>query len=1253
LVVKEARVVSELASAPLTRGIAAACKLLLAALIVLCPQLSHPLSAQAIRGEVSAVVENGFARLVFTFTDVVDSQVKSENGILVITFQRPVYVAVDKVAQGAAGYVSVARRDPDGKGIRMALTRKVKVNSLAVAERLFIDLLPETWSGLAPGLPRDVIDELARRAREADKKSRQQQALVRQSKLQSIRVRVATQPTFTRYIFDLPDLTSVSAHNEKDKLSLTFHAVIKFDLADVKAALPEVIASVDSESEQDTSTVRFSFAGKVDVRTFREDPSFVVDVTPMNARGHRGEALKSDDVAAAAADLETRVRAPPLEAASAAPSRPPPVAEAEARPAPAGTPALGAAEPRLATSEGKEVAAEAARARAQGAGTDEAEAAPLLEGRAQAPPAAKLPTAAQPAPAVEPPRPTSKASTAPPPTMPVAADPARTSAGERSGQVEVAIRRNGDNLTLVFPFQRATPAAIFPRADMLWLVFDTETAIALGKVESEPVRGINSASVSRGDTVAVVRFRFDRPRPVSARTEGTAWVLQVGDATDHARPLSIRRHVGGSARAGISIPFEEPRALHRIKDPEAGDELLVVTGLGPARGIVKALDFVEFRALGSIHGVALQPIADDLVAELAQDKVLISRPNGLTLSAATSNPTKGAKFYQQHALDGQTWGFDRHVEFEPRRAELVRAAAEAPEAKRNAARIDLARFYLAREMGAESKAVLDVVLADQAATPESATAFMLRAIAQIIMGRVDDALKDLAHPIVASQQEAPLWRAVAHARQGKWGEASEGFRSVASTIGTLPLELQRMTLKEMVRASIETGDVTGAVKQMEEFEAVGVPRELEATLSVLTGRVAEGLGRLDDALRAYQAAADSWDRPAAAQGRLRELVLQQRLGKLPRSESIAALETLTTVWRGDETEVEALQLLARLYTEEGRHREAFHVMRTALAAHPGSDMTRRIQDEAAENFEALFLEGKGDALPPIEALGLFYDFRDLTPAGRRGDEMIRRLADRLVSVDLLAQAAELLQHQIDHRLQGAARAQVATRLASIYLMNRKPDRALATLRTTRHGDLSSELRSHRLLLEARALSELGRHDVASDIAAELPGVEAARLRADVLWAGHRWREAAEQIELLLGELWRASEPLSDAERRDVLRAGIGYVLGEDALGLKRFRERYAAKMGEGLDRRAFDVVTSPIGAEGPEFREVVRAVAATDTLDQFLRDLRARFDSPMAAPGRDPVPAPAPNSRPDPATTGSLSQRPSAGGARTGPSLRR
>jgi tetratricopeptide (TPR) repeat protein len=611
----------------------------------------------------------------------------------------------------------------------------------------------------------------------------------------------------------------------------------------------------------------------------------------------------------------------------------------------------------------------------------------------------------------------------------------------------------------------------------------------------------------------------------------------------------------------------------------------------------------------------------------------------LSLSDVGNGRTRagGGVFFQRHALDAQAWGFDRQAEFGERSLQLIRAAAEAPQEKRSAARGDLARFYLSRDMAVEAKGVLDVSLADSPPTAEDAAPLVLRAVASLMVGRLDGALRDLSHPFVGNQHDAPLWRAMVYARQGKWSEAREGFRTVG--IGTLPLEMQRMMLKDMVRASIEVGDISGAVSQMHEFEAVGVPHELEPAIAVLNGRIAEALGRMNDALRSYGAAADSWDRPSAAQGRLRALVLQRSLGKLQRSEAIEALETLTAVWRGDETEVEGLQLLSRLYTEEGRYRDAFHVMRTALAAHPNSEMTRRIHDEAAATFDSLFLAGKGDALPAVDALGLFYDFRDLTPIGRRGDEMIRRLADRLVSVDLLDQATELLQHQVDHRLQGAAHAQVAARLAFIYLMNRKPDRALATLRATRSPDFSTELRNQRLLLEARALSDLGRHDVAFEVVANIPGPEAIRLRSDVMWAGKRWREAAEQIELLYGERWREFKPLGDGERRDILRAGVGYVLAEDAIGIGRLREKYVGKMGDGPDKRAFDVVTAPLDSNGSEFRAVARTLASVDTLVGFLRDLRARY--PDVATSTTPLRQPAPpiSQKGEPPTTGTVTPR--------------
>jgi hypothetical protein len=710
-------------------------------------------------------------------------------------------------------------------------------------------------------------------------------------------------------------------------------------------------------------------------------------------------------------------------------------------------------------------------------------------------------------------------------------------------------------------------------------------------------------------------------------------------------PLELARNTFSSSHASVSIPFEEPHQLHRIRDPAAGDDLLVVTGFAPARGLLNEQDFVEFRALGATQGVVIEPLADDLKVELSPAKVVVTRPGGLTLSSSLQSALRGSAL-RPVMFDSQLWGFDRDSTYTERQAHLIDAAASAPEGKRASAELDLARFYIARDMYPEAKGVLDVALSQDHSASADVTGSVLRAVTEVMMNRPDDALRDLAKPAIGDQHDAPLWRALAYSCQGKWSQARDIFKTVEAAIATLPVELQRTALEDEMRAAIEVGDFATAEDQLNDLETIGLPREMQPAISVLIGRLSEGLGRKEDALAAYQTAADSWDRPAAAQGQLREIALRYALGDLKRGDVISQLETLTTVWRGDETEVEALQTLARLYTEEGRYRDSFYVMRSAMAAHPESDMTRRIQNDAAATFEELFLAGKGDALPAIDALALFYDFRELTPIGRRGDEMIRRLADRLVAVDLLDQAAELLQYQIDYRLQGAARAQVATRLAVIYLVNRKPDRALSTLQASRSGDLANELRNQRLLLEARALSDLKRPDLALEVVAHLEGREVIRLRSDILWAARRWGPAAEQIELYYGDRWKDWQPLGEEERTDILRAAIGYALAEDALGLSRFREKYAAKMAQTSDAHSFDVVSAPLGTGGSEFRDIARAATSVDTLEGFLRDMQARYPQasaippapvpPRAAPGAPdaaPVSSAPPQTRPAAATT--------------------
>jgi tetratricopeptide (TPR) repeat protein len=1124
--------------------------------------------ADQVKGEVKVSRENGFTRLAFRLDQEVPATVTLSNTILILTFDRPVDVAVDLLNAAAPDLISAARRDPDGSAIRIALAHPVKMHSIPAAERLFVDLLPENWTGVLPGAPQSVIDELAQRARESEDKLRARGLAQAPPPPIAARVKVAVQPTFTRFVFDVPEGIEAAPERSADKLVLRFNRQIRWDLADAKDALPNEILGIDSEMDFSSTRVTFALKPDASVRHFRDEHALVVDVDTPDAKPPPVPAIEAPQTIATDKPPETK----PAEPAGKH-------AEAERKTAETELPAQNAPEKSA-----KPALAETAK--------------PAL---AEAAKPAAAETAA------------SQASPLPPPPAP---DP--------NAAVRAAVQENGQVLRLGFTFAKATPAAVFRRADTLWVVFDTPQKIDAAALRHAP--GIRAVSMSEGaEHETVLRLKLDRPRLVSALAEDTSWIVAIGDAqVQPPHPLSIARSVVGKGRANIVIPFVRASALHRLRDPEIGDRLMVITAPGPARAFVKDQHFVELRTLASSQGVVVQPIADDIEASIALDKITLSRPSGLSLSSPAAVPEAVVAAIKDSSFDPQVWGFDRSAPFIEREAQLIRAAAEAPQAKRWEPRLNLARFYLSRQMAVEAKGVLDVALSQQT-DKDDITGSVLHAISDIMLRRPEQAMKALAAPQIGKQQDADLWRGIAFAQEGQWVEARQHFRNLEAALALLPLELQRMALVEAVRAAIEVHDYQGAAKLYNELETLGIPPELQPETAVIGGRLDEGLGHIQEALAKYRNAIASQDRRAAAQGRLHEIELRFKTADMPRKDAISALESLTTAWRGDHTEAEGLRLLAHLYIEAGRYREAFHVMKTAVLAHPKSDLTRKIQDEAAATFEKLFLSDKGDSLPPVEALGLFYDYRELTPIGRRGDEMIRKLADRLVAVDLLKQAAELLQHQVDHRLEGAARAQVAAKLAAVYLMNHQPDRALATLRATRDSDVSNELREHRLLLEARALSEIGRHGLALDLIASLDSHEAIRLRGDILWEAKRWREAAEQIELLYGERWREFKPLNDAERADILRAAIGYALGEEPIGLARLREKYAAKMAEGPDSRAFAVVTAPIGTGGGEFQSVARRIASVDTLAVFLRDIQKRFEPEAAKSARGAQPAPVAN----------------------------
>ncbi|GLK79419.1 hypothetical protein GCM10008174_11600 [Methylopila turkensis] len=1127
-----------------------------------------PGDARAATGTATAArAPEGYVRLTFAFDQAPKTDVRLSNGVLVVNFGGPVQLETAGLTKGLGDLVGVVRRDPDGSALRMALNRAMKLNVIEAGETLYVDLLPPNWAGMPPGPPKEALAALGQEARAA-RAARIEAERRRVMKLTPLTVQGATNPTFRRLVFKLDDSVPADLRRIGDMALLTIGAPLPFDLAAAKARLPAALTAIGVERSDGAITVTVPAPKAVAVRGFREDGSYILDIDRAeDDRDPSAATVAAAPVAASHDEPEpsTPASAPHAEAPAPAPERPAPVAaKPAARPLPSAAP----------------VHAEHAAA-----GTRIVEPAPAAAAVALA--------ASAPAPAP------SESSSAP----------------VKSASASAALSFSGESIRIAFPFGKATAAAVALRGRTLWAVFDDVGPIAVdGLVAASrgAIEAVEPFAVERGQAL---RMRLREPRFVTAAQDGGSWVVSLGDdMVGAAEPVRFAPDFSRAGRAALAAKVDGVGTVRRLADPEVGDELIVATLQAPARGALRPQAFVELTLLPTAHGVVVAPLADDVRLVAALDDLRIERDAGLALSRVEPTVSAVASDATPLVLGEAAAEATAGPYLKRERALLEAASLSSPDARTDA-RVALARFYLLRGMAADAKAVLDAAVGDDPLSEREAEVALLRGAAAAALDRPKLARAILSVPALAMNPEAALWRAQVEWSDGRPEPARAAFRQGRPALGGLPPAVRARFVELEVELALDAGDAATAAAALDQLDVLPALRGLAAR-EVLRGRVLAALDQPDRAFAAFAVVARGPDPIAAAEAELRQVELGLQTGKTPATEGVAALERLVTGWRGDWIEAEALAKLSGLYADAERWRDAFSTLKTAVQAFPDADETRALQDRMQERFTDLFLGSAVDRMPKLDALALFYDFQELSPTGRRGDELARRLADKLVEVDLLDQAADLLEYQVDHRLTGAARAQVASRAALVQLMNGRPADAVRLLQKTRQADLPASLVRSRLLLEARALAQTGRPELALEMAEGLEGRDGARLKADILWSANRWREAGEALEASLGAAWRAADPLDTASRADVMRVAIALSLADDALGLDRIRQKFAPKMADSRDAQAFEIVTAPIEARGEAFREIARSIAATSLLEGFLKEYRSRDREP-AKPGAD------------------------------------
>ncbi len=796
----------------------------------------------------------------------------------------------------------------------------------------------------------------------------------------------------------------------------------------------------------------------------------------------------------------------------------------------------------------------------------------------------------------------------PPPSPPPSSDPA-----PRNGMAPVAVEEGAEETRLTISWAGPARAAAFRRGDAVWLLFDTAAQF--------DIRGARKTVITpvRGEGVAGLRIAASSSTNLSARLQGNAWVFTLGPRAPTLDAAPVRRDVGVGGRGRLVVAFDRDGIVRRITDPIVGDQLSVALVPGAPRGVEGRRATPDAAVLASITGAAVE-LRSDAMGAVFEDRNLVIAPGAGAAAAATLDdvaPLEGAAFLDVRRDSAIT----AENVLDHKAALERRAAAEGCDVgARSEARLALARFLVAQELSAEALGALKVAAVNQPQLDIDPSFRLMRAAANTMLGRHKDAKADLDASALAEDAAAALWRGYAAYNDRDWATARKELERGRAAINMQPPGWRARFELALAESALELRDVEGAAAASTRALAASPTPEVSGYVRIVQAKIAEARGDGRAALASLKTLSTAPQEVVAVRAAYEAARMERTLGATEAA-TIDQLEALRLRWRGDSLELEIVQQLAGIYAERGRWREALVALRGASAKHAAHPLGRALRADMSDLFERLYLDGEADKLQPVQALGLFYDFKELTPVGTNGDRMVRGLAGRLVALDLLEQAAALLQHQVEERLEGVGRAQIAADLAMIYLRDHKPEKALTAIELSRQPNMPTDLLNERRILEAKAYLDLNRTEQAVEILERDRSAEAQRVRAEAAWKDRDWPRAAAELKQVLAMRTR-SAAINDDDRKLILRAAIAMTFAENAAGLTALRRDYATAMAGSPDANAFDVVSSGIDDNGVQLREIARVVARTDLLDRFLRDMKARMSAPAAAQAAATPPAP-------------------------------
>jgi tetratricopeptide (TPR) repeat protein len=801
-------------------------------------------------------------------------------------------------------------------------------------------------------------------------------------------------------------------------------------------------------------------------------------------------------------------------------------------------------------------------------------------------------------------------------------------AGEK---VLVAYDSLETGIELSFDWQRQAAAAVFTRAGHLWVVFDSPGQLDFRLLDDDMVAVKSAEQVPLAGATAA-RFRLGGQFRPSVRREGMTWLVTLDGNGGPTTPLEIIIEEDEEVGLRMVLLQQDPGSEYVLFDPEVGDQLIVIPILAAGHGVSPARRTVDLEIIETGQGIAVRPISESIAVHALRNSVEVSSRSGLNLAAtgrtdigdgggpltppsllAAGDGIGGMPRALEEALpvgdeapmfDYAAWGPLEDESFRDRKHDLNLELAAAEPSRQIDARLALARFHFASGHAAEAMGWLQHALRDAPWLEDEPGIKALRGASNLLMGRNAEARADLFDPVFDLSREIRLWRGLWLADNGDMVAAYQAFLASGEAPSSYPKRVSQRAALFAGEAAARAGDIGKAHDILDSLRLDRPSGAVLEEVEYVRALTYAAAGETGEALVRLRNAANAENRLVRAKAG-RDLVrLELEEDRIEVAEAIDRYDSLRFAWRGDGLELDLMQRMAELYLAGGDYANGLGTYRQAITVFPDSPDVRVIANIMNDTYKNLFIGNTADLLTPLEALAVFYDFRELTPVGAIGDQMIFGLADRLVEVDLLGHAAQVLQHQIDYRLRGNELAKVGARLAEIYLLDADPEGAIRALRASATPGIAVELENRREQLKVRALAETGDYEAALDMLRGNTSLKADRMRTAIYWRQRDWMSAATVSARLLEKWPTPKTSLDSDEADDLMRMAISLAMTNNRPALKSLRREYGALVEQTRRANAFATIASYVDAKPLDPLAIAEAAVEIGAYEDFLGSLR-------------------------------------------------